>query len=221
MSLRLLVVFGTRPEAIKMAPVVHALKAANCFDVRVCVTGQHRQMLDQVLEFFDIVPDFDLDIMKPGQDLFDVTTQVLMGLKPVLMDLKPDYVLVHGDTTTCLAASLAAFYAKVKIAHVEAGLRTGNLQAPFPEEANRCLTGRMCDLHFAPTLLSANNLMAEGVSQDTIHITGNTVIDALFFAKNKLGRLYDDAHWEGRFGLHLFSDMTGSKKKILIMLLSG
>lgn len=217
MKQRLLIVFGTRPEAIKMAPVVHALKSRPEFDVRVCVTGQHRQMLDQVLQFFDIVPDMDLDIMKPGQDLFDVTCQVLLGMRKVLRDFRPEYVFVHGDTTTCLAASLAAFYEKVNIAHVEAGLRTGDLQAPFPEEANRCLTGRLAFLHFAPTSQAASHLLEEGVPASAVHITGNTVIDALLYAKEKLARAYDESYWGNRFGARLHQAMVDpERKKVLV-----
>lgn len=217
MKQRLLVVFGTRPEAIKMAPVVHALKTRPEFNVRVCVTGQHRQMLDQVLQFFEIVPDMDLDIMRPGQDLFDVTCQVLLGMRTVLREFRPEYVFVHGDTTTCLAASLAAFYEKINIVHVEAGLRTGDLQAPFPEEANRCLTGRLACLHFAPTRQAASNLLEEGVSADAIHITGNTVIDALLYAKEKLARDYDGQYWMARFGERLYQAMLDPlRKKVLV-----
>lgn len=217
MSVRLLVVFGTRPEAIKMAPVVHALKAHPEFDVRICVTGQHRQMLDQVLELFDIVPDVDLDIMKPGQDLFDVTAQVLLGMRAVLREFRPDYVFVHGDTTTCLAVSLAAFYEKVKVAHVEAGLRTGDLQAPFPEEANRCIAGRLATLHFAPTRNAASNLLKEGVADTDIHVTGNTVIDALLYTREKLQRQYEEHQWMARIGVPLYRDMTNAcLKRVLV-----
>ncbi len=177
--IKVLSIFGTRPEAIKMAPVVKALEAAEGIDSKVAVTAQHREMLDQVLTLFDIKPDFDLDIMKANQDLFDVTSRILIGLRTVLNECKPDIVLVHGDTTTCFTASLAAFYLGIPVGHVEAGLRTGNMKAPFPEEANRSLVGRLAQFHFAPTEGSKNNLLAENISESTIHVTGNTVIDAL------------------------------------------
>ena len=169
-----------------MAPLVHALDADSRFDAKVCVTAQHREMLDQVLELFKIKPDFDLNIMTPGQTLNDVTTAILVGLKPVLEDFKPDVVLVHGDTATTFAASLAAYYQKIKVGHVEAGLRTGNIYSPWPEEANRKLTSAITNYHFAPTAGSKNNLLNEGVSEDYITVTGNTVIDALFWVREKL-----------------------------------
>ncbi len=175
-----MLVFGTRPEAIKMAPLVKEFQArANEFDTIVCVTGQHREMLKQVLELFDIKPDYDLEIMKEGQDLYDVTTRVLLGMREVLKKTKPDVVLVHGDTTTSTAAALATFYQQIPVGHVEAGLRTHNIYSPWPEEMNRQLTGRMASYHFAPTELSRKNLLAEGIATDRIFITGNTVIDAL------------------------------------------
>lgn len=176
---KILTVFGTRPEAIKMAPVVHALAGAPDIESRVCVTAQHREMLDQVLELFSIKPDYDLNLMKPGQDLTDITANVLLGLRPVLKEFKPDLMLVHGDTTTTFAAALAAYYEKIPVGHVEAGLRTGNIYAPWPEEINRRLAGAITTLHFAPTEGAARNLRAEGVKQECIHVTGNTVIDAL------------------------------------------
>lgn len=178
-SLRVLTVFGTRPEAIKMAPVVKALAAAEQIEARVCVTAQHREMLDQVLELFRITPDYDLDLMKPGQDLTDITANVLHGLKPVLAEFAPDLVLVHGDTTTTLAASLAAYYQRIPVGHVEAGLRTGNILSPWPEEVNRKVAGAITRMHFAPTERSRQNLLAENVPADHIYVTGNTVIDAL------------------------------------------
>jgi len=183
---KILTVFGTRPEAIKMAPLLHALASDERFDATLCVTAQHREMLDQVLELFEIVPDFDLNIMKPGQTLNDVTTAILVGLKPILEELKPDVVLVHGDTATTFAASLASYYQKVKVGHVEAGLRTGNIYSPWPEEANRKLTSAITNFHFAPTAGSKQNLLNEGVSEDDIAVTGNTVIDALFWVREKL-----------------------------------
>lgn len=177
---KVMLVFGTRPEAIKMAPLVKEFQArANEFDTIVCVTGQHREMLKQVLELFDIKPDYDLEIMKEGQDLYDVTTRVLLGMREVLKKTKPDVVLVHGDTTTSTAAALATFYQQIPVGHVEAGLRTHNIYSPWPEEMNRQLTGRMATYHFAPTELSRKNLLAEGIATDRIFITGNTVIDAL------------------------------------------
>lgn len=177
---KILIVFGTRPEAIKMAPLCHALKAQQqAFDLRICVTGQHRDMLDQVLGVFDITPDIDLDIMRPGQTLFDVTARILVEMKTVLENEKPDLVLVHGDTTTAFASALAAFYSGVSVGHVEAGLRTHDLKAPFPEEMNRQFVGRLATVHFAPTEKSVANLAAEGISAGRIYKTGNTVIDAL------------------------------------------
>ncbi|CAB3687305.1 non-hydrolyzing UDP-N-acetylglucosamine 2-epimerase [Achromobacter piechaudii] len=177
--INVLTVFGTRPEAIKMAPVVKALAVDPAFDAKVCVTAQHREMLDQVLELFDITPDFDLNLMAPGQDLSDITSKVLVGMREVYRQWMPDIVLVHGDTTTTLATSLSAYYAKVKVGHVEAGLRTGNKYSPWPEEMNRRLTGAVADVHFAPTAGSQANLLREGVAQNLIHVSGNTVIDAL------------------------------------------
>ena len=185
---KILTVFGTRPEAIKMAPLVHALNADNRFDAKVCVTAQHREMLDQVLELFDIQPDFDLNIMKAGQTLTDVTIAILTGLKPVLEEFGPDVVLVHGDTATTLAASLAAYYQQIKVGHVEAGLRTGNIYSPWPEEANRKLTSAITNYHFAPTPGSKRNLLNEGITDSEITVTGNTVIDALFWVRDKLNK---------------------------------
>lgn len=183
---RILTVFGTRPEAIKMAPLVHTLNDDERFEAKVCVTAQHREMLDQVLELFDIRPDYDLNLMKSGQDLTDVTCGILQGLKPVLAEFKPDYVLVHGDTATTLSTTLASYYQQIKVGHVEAGLRTGNIYSPWPEEGNRKLTGAITDLHFDPTENSKNNLIKENVSQDKIIITGNTVIYALLDVIDKL-----------------------------------
>lgn len=186
--MKTLCVFGTRPEAIKMAPLVLALAADPRFESKVAVTGQHREMLDQVLNLFSIRPDFDLNIMKPGQDLTDVTTAILQGLKQVFAQFKPDVVLVHGDTATTLAASMAAYYHQIPVAHVEAGLRTGNLYSPWPEEGNRKLTGALARLHLAPTETSRDNLLAEGVPSRNIVVTGNTVIDALLDIVNRLDR---------------------------------
>jgi len=184
--IKVLSVFGTRPEAIKMAPLVNQLKQDAAFDSRVCVTGQHREMLDQVLKLFDIQPEYDLAIMKAGQDLYDVTTSILLNIKPVLRDFKPDIVLVHGDTSTTFAAALACYYEKIAVGHVEAGLRTGNIYSPWPEEANRKLTGALTRLHFAPTQTSADNLLAENMTAEHIVITGNTVIDALLQVVSKI-----------------------------------
>lgn len=180
---KILLVFGTRPEAIKMAPLVKEFqKYPEKFDTKVCVTGQHRQMLDQVLEVFEITPDFDLNIMAPNQDLYDITSKVLLGLRGVLTDFEPDVVFVHGDTTTSMAASIAAFYKQIKIAHVEAGLRTYNLYSPWPEEMNRQLTDRLCDFCFAPTTKSRDNLLQEKIDETKVYVTGNSVIDALLMA---------------------------------------
>jgi len=187
---RVMVVFGTRPEAIKMAPVVAALKATPGIETLVAVTAQHRQMLDQVLDLFDIVPDDDLDVMAPGQSLPDLFGRILTGMTGVLERRRPDLVLVHGDTSTTLATAMAAFYAKVDVGHVEAGLRTGDMTAPWPEEGNRRLTAPLTRLHFAPTALSRDNLLAEGIAADSIHVTGNTVIDALLAV---VARIKDDA----------------------------
>lgn len=184
--MRILTIFGTRPEAIKMAPVVRALAEAPDITARVCVTAQHRHMLDQVLALFGIVPDYDLDLMKAGQDLYDITAGVLIGLRPVLREFRPDLVLVHGDTSTTLAASLAAYYEQIPVGHVEAGLRTGNIYSPWPEEINRKVAGAVSGLHFAPTESARANLLAENVAGDTITITGNTVIDALHAVVNKI-----------------------------------
>jgi UDP-N-acetylglucosamine 2-epimerase (non-hydrolysing) len=186
MSKRVMVVFGTRPEAIKMAPVVAALKATPGIETIVAVTAQHRQMLDQALDLFGIVPDEDLDVMQPGQTLAGLTSRILQGMDEVIARRKPDIVLVHGDTTTTFATSLAAFYNRTAIGHVEAGLRTGNLYSPWPEEANRKLTGTLASVHFAPTERSRDNLLAEGVPADRIHVTGNTVIDALLAVMEKI-----------------------------------
>jgi UDP-N-acetylglucosamine 2-epimerase (non-hydrolysing) len=184
--MKVLTVFGTRPEAIKMAPLVKALAGKENIESRVCVTAQHRQMLDQVLELFEITPDYDLNIMKPGQTLSGITSEILTRIEPVLMEYRPDLVLVHGDTSTTFATTLAAYYQRIAVGHVEAGLRTGNIYSPWPEEANRKLTGALANLHLAPTELSQQNLLREGVNQDTVHVTGNTVIDALLWVKKKL-----------------------------------
>lgn len=187
MQKKIMLVFGTRPEAIKMAPLVKEFqKYPDKFKTIVCVTGQHREMLDQVLRIFEIVPDYDLNIMKQGQDLYDVTSRVLLGMRDVLKEVQPDIVLVHGDTTTSTAAALAAFYQQIPVGHVEAGLRTHNIYSPWPEEMNRQLTGRIATYHFAPTPLSRQNLVAENVKPEQIAVTGNTVIDALYMVVDKI-----------------------------------
>lgn len=188
-----LIVFGTRPEAIKMAPIVKEfLKDKEIFDTRVCVTAQHREMLDQVLDFFEIIPDYDLDLMKPNQNLYTLTSDIILGLKPILEDFKPDYVYVHGDTTTTMATSIAAFYSGAKVCHVEAGLRTHNKLSPFPEEMNRQVTSRIADVHFAPTVTSKENLLLENIAETYILITGNTVIDALLQSSEKVNAIQND-----------------------------
>lgn len=212
MPLRVLIVFGTRPEAIKMAPLALALAADARFDAKVCVTGQHREMLDQVLDLFAIQPAFDLNIMKPGQDLTDVTTAILQGMKGVFSQFKPDIVLVHGDTATTFATSLAAYYQQIPVAHVEAGLRTGNLYSPWPEEGNRKLTGVLAALHFAPTETSSQNLQREGVSTSNIVVTGNTVIDALLEVVNKLSH---DKTLQQRFGRQ-FEFLAPERRIVLV-----
>lgn len=186
---KILLIFGTRPEAIKMAPLVKEFqKFQTLFDTKVCVTAQHREMLDQVLDFFEIKPDYDLDIMKPGQNLYGLTATIIESLKPIFQEFVPDYVFVHGDTTTTMSGSIAAFYSGAKVCHVEAGLRTYNKLSPFPEEINRQITSRICDYHFAPTETSKNNLIKENISEDSIFVTGNTVIDALLKSVEKVNK---------------------------------
>jgi len=187
-----LIIFGTRPEAIKMAPLVKEFEKNANFETRVCVTAQHREMLDQVLDFFDISPDYDLNLMKPGQNLYGLTATIITELQPILEEFKPDYVFVHGDTTTTMASSIAGFYSGAKVCHVEAGLRTFNKWAPFPEEINRSITGRVADYHFAPTEIAAQNLRNETVKDETICITGNTVIDALKISVKRLESYKND-----------------------------
>ncbi|MFT5684847.1 MAG: UDP-N-acetylglucosamine 2-epimerase (non-hydrolyzing) [Myxococcota bacterium] len=210
--IRVLSVFGTRPEAIKMAPVVKALEAAEGIESLVCVTAQHRDMLDQVLDLFDIVPDDDLDLMRPGQTLHELTARVLIGLKPVLEARKPDLVLVHGDTTTSFTAALAAFYSRIPVGHVEAGLRTGDLSAPFPEEANRVLADAITTLHFAPTARSAGVLRDEGLPEQRIWVTGNTVIDALLWVADRLRPIEEDAEALGS----AYPIVAAGKKYVLV-----
>ena len=184
-----LIIFGTRPEAIKMAPLVNQFLSDDRFETKVCVTGQHREMLDQVLSFFDISPDYDLSLMKPNQNLYNLTGEVISGLKPILESFKPDFVYVHGDTTTTMAASIAGFYSGAKVCHVEAGLRTHNMLSPFPEEMNRQVAGRVATYHFAPTTKSQENLLSENVIKENVLITGNTVIDALLESSNRVENL--------------------------------
>ncbi len=207
---KILIVFGTRPEAIKMAPLVKSFKKLpSDFDIKVCVTAQHREMLDQVLEFFEITPDYDLDLMKPNQNLYNLTATIITGLKGVLEDFNPDFVFVHGDTSTTMATSIAAFYNQSKVCHIEAGLRTHNKWSPFPEEINRQVTGRIADFHFAPTLTSKNNLLEENISERTIIVTGNTVIDAL------LGSIKKIKERPSKLSQHL-QDQLGASEVILV-----
>jgi UDP-N-acetylglucosamine 2-epimerase (non-hydrolysing) len=210
--MKVLTVFGTRPEAIKMAPVVKALAADSLFDVKVCVTAQHRQMLDQVLDIFSIKPDFDLNLMRPGQDLSDITCNVLLGMRDVYQKWMPDIVLVHGDTTTTLAASMSAYYAKVKVGHVEAGLRTHNKYSPWPEEMNRQMTGAVADVHFAPTAAARDNMLHENKSSECVHITGNTVIDALL---DVVDRVRNDTSLRGQLNAK-FNFLDARKRLILV-----
>ncbi len=188
MSIKVIAIFGTRPEAIKMATLCHEINNAEGFDLKICVTGQHREMLDQVLDLFDIVPDIDLDLMKKDQDLSDITSSILLKVKSVLIKHKPDLVLVHGDTTTTFASALAAFYQNIKVGHVEAGLRTYNMNAPYPEEFNRQIVSKVSELHFAPTEISRSNLINEGHKIENIFVTGNTVIDSLFWILNRIDK---------------------------------
>ena len=209
---RVLIVFGTRPEAIKMAPIVKAFQANRKVDIRVCVTGQHREMLDQVLNLFEITPEYDLNIMKPGQDLTDVTTAILQGLKPVFAEFKPDRILVHGDTATSFAATLAAYYHRIAVGHVEAGLRTGNIYSPWPEEGMRRLTGGIADQHYTPTISSLKNLIMENIAPETIFVTGNSVIDALIEVSQRIDKnLGMKAELAARFPF-----LDQSKKLILV-----
>ncbi|WP_267739759.1 non-hydrolyzing UDP-N-acetylglucosamine 2-epimerase [Myroides injenensis] len=206
-----LIVFGTRPEAIKMAPLVKEFKKHNLqFDTRVCVTAQHREMLDQVLNFFDIEPQYDLNLMKPNQNLYSLTSDIIMGLKNILEDFKPDFVYVHGDTTTTMAASIAAFYSGAKVCHIEAGLRTHNKRAPFPEEINRQITGRLADYHFSPTIAAQKNLLRENINSDNILITGNTVIDALLESVEKIKDFQNDE-------IDYLKKIVDSNKKLILV----
>ncbi|PKE28254.1 UDP-N-acetylglucosamine 2-epimerase (non-hydrolyzing) [Rahnella sp. AA] len=210
--MKVLTIFGTRPEAIKMAPLVHALSQDAVFESKVCVTAQHREMLDQVLRLFEITPDYDLDIMKPGQGLTEITSRILTGLKPVLETFRPDVVLVHGDTATTLSASLAAFYHQIPVGHIEAGLRTGDLTSPWPEEGNRVLTGHLAQWHFAPTETARENLLRENIPSGGIFITGNTVIDALLWVRERLNK---DAELAQQLA-NTYPFLDASKKLILV-----
>lgn len=210
---KVLAVFGTRPEAIKMAPLIKEfLKFPEQFETKVCITAQHREMLDQVLNFFEISPDYDLDLMKPNQNLYTLTSDIIVGLKPILEEFKPDYVFVHGDTTTSMASSLAAFYSGAKVCHIEAGLRTHNMYSPFPEEMNRCVTGVIANLHFSPTETSKNNLLVENKKNDNIIVTGNTVIDALLYSVKKVNDVtYLDSEIE------MLKNIIDSSKKLILV----
>ena len=217
---KILLVFGTRPEAIKMAPLVKKLQEMpEAFQTIVCVTGQHREMLDQVLRLFDITPDYDLNIMKPNQDLYDITSRILLGMRDVLKEVQPDIVLVHGDTTTSMAAALAAFYQQIPVGHVEAGLRTGNIYSPWPEEMNRLITGRITTHHFSPTPLARENLLREHVAEEQIIVTGNTVIDSLQMVVSKLS---EDAALAGEVANRIcemgyeVTRLNGAKRMVLI-----
>ena len=219
----LLIIFGTRPEAIKMAPIVDVLKKSTVYNTKVCVTAQHRDLLDQVLRLFDITADYDLNIMKPGQDLYDITSLVLLKLRDVLNECKPDAVLVHGDTTTSMTASLAAYYAQIPVFHIEAGLRTNNKYSPWPEEINRQITGRITSLHFSPTQLSQENLLKENIPIDLISVVGNSVIDALHMALERIRE--DDSLQQKNLSLYtangidkqLIEDWNSNKRKMVLI----
>ncbi len=216
---KIMLVFGTRPEAIKMAPLVKEFKSkADRFETVVCVTAQHREMLDQVLELFQITPDYDLDIMQQGQDLYDISSRVLLGMRDVLNIAKPDIVFVHGDTTTSSISALAAFYLQIPVAHIEAGLRTHNIYSPWPEEMNRQITGRIATYHFAPTNISKRNLLLENISEQKIHVTGNTVIDALILVKNKINNDEDlRKSIEDEILLKGYYNISTAKRRIVLI----
>lgn len=205
-----LIIFGTRPEAIKMAPLVQEFKKHTDFETKVCVTAQHREMLDQVLDFFQIIPDYDLNLMKPNQNLYSLTADIITELKPILEDFQPDYVYVHGDTTTTMAASIASFYSGAKVCHVEAGLRTHNKRSPFPEEINRQVAGRICDYHFAPTIQSKENLLLENIKEQDILVTGNTVIDALLDSTSRVQEIQN-------VEIEYLKTIVDSEKKIILV----
>lgn len=205
-----LIIFGTRPEAIKMAPLVKLFKQSSEIDTRVCVTAQHREMLDQVLDFFEIQPEYDLNLMKPNQNLHSLTADIIMGLKPIIEEYQPDFVYVHGDTTTSMVAALAGFYSGVKVVHIEAGLRTYNKHSPFPEEMNRQLTGRIADLNMAPTEASKLNLLKENVDENSIVVTGNTVIDALLYSSEKVKTYRNEE-------IDYFKELIATDKKLVLV----
>jgi UDP-N-acetylglucosamine 2-epimerase (non-hydrolysing) len=207
---KILIVFGTRPEAIKMAPVVKAFKNSRQFETKVCVTAQHREMLDQVLDFFDISPDYDLNLMKPGQNLYSLTSSIILGLKDVLEDFKPDFVFVHGDTTTTMSASIASFYFGAKVCHIEAGLRTHNKYAPYPEEINRQVTSRITEYHFAPTEKAKKNLLFENILDQNVIVTGNTVIDALFESVERVKQSHNPE-------INELSKLVDPEKKLILV----
>lgn len=207
---KILIIFGTRPEAIKMAPLVKEFKSHSLFETKVCITAQHRQMLDQVLDFFEIKPDYDLDLMKSNQNLYTLTSDIILGLKPILEDYLPDYVYVHGDTTTTMAASIASFYAGAKVCHIEAGLRTHNKLSPFPEEINRQITGIIADYHFAPTSQSKSNLLLENVKEESIIVTGNTVIDALLESSTRVNEIVN-------YEIESLKKIVDSTKKLILV----
>ena len=218
---KILIVFGTRPEAIKMAPLVKEFeKQPSEYDTQICVTAQHREMLDQVLDFFEIRPDFDLDLMKPNQNLHSLTAEIIVGMKSVISEVNPDFVFVHGDTTTSMAVALASFYSGTKVCHVEAGLRTYDKHSPWPEELNRQLTGRISDYHFSPTETSKLNLLNEKVETDSIVVTGNTVIDALFFAVEKVRKCPPSIHELTKMDLNVFTNGKGGDLGLLEKLLA-
>jgi UDP-N-acetylglucosamine 2-epimerase (non-hydrolysing) len=215
---KILIIFGTRPEAIKMAPLVKEFQKHTCFNLKVCVTAQHREMLDQVLSAFEITPDYDLNLMKAGQDLYDITSKVLLGVKVVLDEFNPDVVFVHGDTSTSFVTALACYYKQIKVAHVEAGLRTGNVYSPWPEEGNRKLTSQITRYHFAPTIESKNNLLNENVKEKDIIVTGNTVIDSLFIILDKIKnneKLQEQLN--SRIGLDFIKEQQKLKSKKIIL----
>lgn len=216
MQKKILTVFGTRPEAIKMAPVALGIAGCDKFIAQICVTAQHREMLDQVLDIFALKADYDLNLMKPGQDLYDITSRVLLGMRGVLRQAKPDVVLVHGDTTTCFAVGLAAFYEGIPLGHVEAGLRTGDIKAPFPEEANRSLVARLVNFHFAPTELARKNLLAENIPPANIYVTGNTVIDALLMVRDQVEAV-PQSQWLQQFGADLYDEIVDASRKLILI----
>jgi len=216
MTLKVMSVFGTRPEAIKMAPLVLGLEQAEGIDSIVCVTAQHRKMLDQVLDLFCIQPQFDLNLMAPGQDLFDITSRAMLGLKKIYLSERPDLVMVHGDTTTCFAAALAAFYCNIPVGHIEAGLRTGNKRAPYPEEANRALVAQLASFHFAPTEAAKLNLISENISEQRIWVTGNTVIDALMMVRDKVKKSMPDTV-RNALGANLLARVLDKDRKLVLI----